>query len=67
MISTKELISWKTKIEKVRITALIEAQNNKNNPILRDYYAHIGIKADYQLSLIDRLLAQSETNEDCKK
>ena len=67
MISTKELINWKTKIKKVRMMAIMESQNNGNNPILRDYYAHIGIKADHQLSLIDRLLVQSEADEEKRK
>lgn len=67
MISTKELMSWKKKIETVRMTALMESRNNENNPMLRDYYAHIGIKADYQLSLIERLLVQSEENEEKRK
>lgn len=63
MISTMDLFRWHQKIEETKAEAEELAQEYALTQAMADYYMHLVHVADAQLSLVERLIRESEIDD----
>lgn len=63
MIATEQLYDWKNDIEATKKTAQMGADSYRKVKPMFTYYLHLVQVADAQLSLVQRLIRQSEQND----
>lgn len=66
MITTEDLRDWEAEIEHTQKRALALAKKHKDNKDMRKFYTHVAQTAEVQLSVVHRLIRQSEAQEETK-
>jgi len=67
MITTKELNKWEQRARENMLVAMTGIDKYKYVPTMRDYYEHLAQTADAQISILQRLIRQSEANNEENK
>lgn len=67
MITTQELTDWYNTVAKTKASAERYANDNKYNEKLSAYYTNMAEVSSIQLAILDRLIAQSEKNNEENK
>ena len=63
MVTTEQLYDWKYDIEETKKTAQTGVESYRKVKPMLTYYLHLVQVADAQLSLVQRLIRQSEHND----